>query len=59
MMVPNPPCPICNTPMPGAWMEWPLYPFCSRRCKLIDLGRWLDEGYAVEKKIDEDEPVDE
>lgn len=40
-------------------MEWPLYPFCSRRCKLIDLGRWLDEGYAVEKKIDEDEPIEE
>ncbi|GAB5547138.1 MAG: hypothetical protein SangKO_068980 [Sandaracinaceae bacterium] len=22
-------------------------PFCSRRCKLIDLGQWLDEGYRI------------
>lgn len=23
------------------------YPFCSHRCQLIDLGRWLDEEYRV------------
>ena len=22
-------------------------PFCSERCRLIDLGRWLDEGYGM------------
>ena len=22
-------------------------PFCSERCKTIDLGRWLDESYAI------------
>ena len=22
-------------------------PFCSERCRVIDLGRWLDEAYAV------------
>jgi endogenous inhibitor of DNA gyrase (YacG/DUF329 family) len=22
-------------------------PFCSERCRLIDLGRWLDEGYSL------------
>jgi endogenous inhibitor of DNA gyrase (YacG/DUF329 family) len=22
-------------------------PFCSHRCRQIDLGRWLDEGYSV------------
>jgi endogenous inhibitor of DNA gyrase (YacG/DUF329 family) len=22
-------------------------PFCSERCRLIDLGRWLDEAYRV------------
>jgi uncharacterized protein len=27
--------------------EWPEFPFCSRRCKLIDLGRWLGEAYSV------------
>ncbi len=22
-------------------------PFCSERCRLLDLGRWLDEGYGL------------
>lgn len=25
----------------------PSRPFCSERCKLIDLGTWLNEGYRV------------
>jgi uncharacterized protein len=25
----------------------PFLPFCSERCKLIDLGRWLGEKYSV------------
>jgi len=25
-----------------------LFPFCSERCKLVDLGRWLDGRYAIE-----------
>ena len=25
----------------------PALPFCSDRCRQIDLGRWLDEGYSV------------
>ena len=33
--------------MPAAWTEYPEYPFCSKRCKLIDLGRWLNEDYKV------------
>lgn len=40
-------CPICDTPMPGAWTEYPDYPFCSKRCRTIDLGRWLGEEYKV------------
>ncbi len=44
-------CPIC-----GAIVEVPTatqssksgaFPFCSRRCKLIDLGAWLDAEYKV------------
>jgi endogenous inhibitor of DNA gyrase (YacG/DUF329 family) len=27
--------------------EWPEFPFCSRRCKTIDLGRWLGDDYLV------------
>jgi endogenous inhibitor of DNA gyrase (YacG/DUF329 family) len=27
--------------------QWPEFPFCSRRCKTIDLGRWLGEAYRI------------
>ena len=26
------------------------FPFCSQRCKLIDLGKWLDGKYAIDGK---------
>jgi endogenous inhibitor of DNA gyrase (YacG/DUF329 family) len=40
-------CPICNTPA-ALDRGTNLYaPFCSNRCKLIDLGRWLGEGYRI------------
>ena len=47
-------CPICDAPMPGNWADYPEYPFCSRRCKTIDLGRWLGEGYRVPDRSDDD-----
>lgn len=25
----------------------PSFPFCSKQCKLIDLGRWLNESHAL------------
>jgi endogenous inhibitor of DNA gyrase (YacG/DUF329 family) len=41
-----PPCPICNRPAaPRA--QNPAAPFCSARCKQVDLGHWLDERYRV------------
>jgi uncharacterized protein len=39
-------CPICRTPT--TWEENPYRPFCSARCRLIDLGRWADGSYYVE-----------
>ena len=30
-------------------------PFCSERCKMIDLGIWASEGYAIPVEIKEDE----
>ena len=27
--------------------EWPDFPFCSPRCRMVDLGRWLGEDYGV------------
>jgi endogenous inhibitor of DNA gyrase (YacG/DUF329 family) len=38
-------CPVCDAPVDLA--TTPTLPFCSDRCRLIDLGRWLDEAYGV------------
>lgn len=42
----HPVCPICKeTSAPRS--ENPSAPFCSSRCKLVDLGKWLNEDYRV------------
>lgn len=39
-------CPTCGTPV--AWnADSPFRPFCSERCKNIDLGAWASERYAI------------
>jgi len=38
-------CPICKTVT--TWEENPHRPFCSERCKLIDLGKWAEEEYKI------------
>ena len=39
-------CPRCGAATP--WSEANVYrPFCSERCKLIDLGQWATEGYRI------------
>jgi len=38
----TPTCPICGKELEGPITNWPRFPFCSERCKLIDVGRWLD-----------------
>lgn len=41
-------CPICDKAMDGQGpKEWPDWPFCSPRCKLVDLGRWLGGNYRI------------
>lgn len=34
-------------------------PFCSERCKMIDLGVWATEGYAIPAPIQPDDLTDE
>lgn len=43
-------CPVCRKET--AWQDNPFRPFCSERCRLIDLGRWAAEEYRIagEKK---------
>lgn len=40
-----PRCPVCDAAVDLA--TTPTIPFCSDRCRLVDLGRWLDESYGV------------
>ena len=41
-------CPICSKPFEVQTLDdLPSFPFCSDRCKLIDLGRWIDGAYVV------------
>ena len=48
-------CPICGRVMEGQSLaEWPQFPFCSERCKTIDLGRWLGETYRIPAEEPED-----
>ncbi|MGE4262795.1 DNA gyrase inhibitor YacG [Shewanella sp.] len=46
-------CPTCQKPV-----EWTtastFRPFCSERCKLIDLGEWASEKYAIPVKSEID-----
>lgn len=38
-------CPICGKPT--HWEGNPNRPFCSERCRVIDLGKWASEEYSV------------
>jgi endogenous inhibitor of DNA gyrase (YacG/DUF329 family) len=40
-----PRCPICDAAI--EWTDNPDRPFCSERCRLIDLARWADGTYAM------------
>ena len=41
-------CPICGKAFEGPDLDaLPAFPFCSDRCRLIDLGRWADGAYQI------------
>ncbi|MFA5582087.1 MAG: DNA gyrase inhibitor YacG [Paracoccaceae bacterium] len=42
-------CPICSKPTDPKYR-----PFCSARCKDVDLGRWLSEAYVIPGSGDDD-----
>ena len=41
-------CPICKKPTREGVKE---FPFCSERCRLLDLGKWLDGEYRVTRPL--------
>jgi uncharacterized protein len=52
-------CPICARPLAGPAASGPAagaagpdglpeyFPFCSKRCRMLDLGRWFDGHYRI------------
>jgi uncharacterized protein len=52
-------CPICEREFDPS--QSTAKPFCCERCRLIDLGRWLGEGYGVpaERPVDMSEDGDD
>jgi uncharacterized protein len=46
-------CPICGKPA-----KEDSRPFCSERCRDVDLNRWLSNSYAIPGRKDEDEDAD-
>lgn len=48
-------CPTCGKAIPSATsgpdgkrhMNAKYFPFCSERCRLVDLGLWMDERYRI------------
>jgi endogenous inhibitor of DNA gyrase (YacG/DUF329 family) len=39
-------CPTCKQPVAERSVN-PGFPFCSERCRLLDLGRWFDGQYRI------------
>lgn len=43
-------CPTCQKPVT---QEVKSYPFCSARCRSIDLAKWIDGKYVISRPIEE------
>lgn len=42
-------CPMCKRE--GDWFAGAYGPFCSKRCKLVDLGKWFGEENAISEPL--------
>lgn len=42
-------CPTCRKE--GEWFAGRYGPFCSRRCKLVDLGKWFEEEHLISEPL--------
>ena len=52
-------CPICERPAKPR-QENATFPFCSARCKTIDLGKWVNEEYRIPvTSAEQADPVNE
>jgi endogenous inhibitor of DNA gyrase (YacG/DUF329 family) len=49
-------CPICRKQLPVLDADAFFRPFCSQRCKSIDLGSWLEGSYRISRPVEEEDP---
>ncbi len=50
-------CPTCERKITCPTRdEAPYRPFCSKRCKLIDLGKWLNEEHRISEEMPDPAP---
>jgi len=42
-------CPTCKKS--GDWFAGEFAPFCSHRCKLVDLGKWLGGKHVISEPL--------
>ena len=42
-------CPQCRKR--GPWLETKWKPFCSERCRLVDLGHWFEGSYRISEPL--------
>ncbi|WP_437203932.1 DNA gyrase inhibitor YacG [Planctomicrobium sp. SH664] len=53
-------CPICNKDLPlEIDGESPIFPFCSSRCKQVDLYRWMSGEYALIEPLTPDKLMEQ
>ncbi|MEX0716333.1 MAG: DNA gyrase inhibitor YacG [Planctomycetaceae bacterium] len=46
-------CPVCEIELPPEiGGDSPLFPFCSVRCRQVDLYRWMQGNYAIVEPLD-------
>jgi len=50
-------CPICKKPTDSE--KDADFPFCSERCRLLDLGAWASEKYVVSDPVFDEEEIDD
>jgi len=48
-------CPTCRKLV---LRDDPAFPFCSERCRLIDLGKWASGGYVISSPITDPEDIE-
>jgi endogenous inhibitor of DNA gyrase (YacG/DUF329 family) len=48
-------CPTCKKVIENAPSDFATRPFCSKRCKLVDLDNWLNERYCISEPLPRDD----